>query len=503
MSIIRDNDYNIGRICTSRQCEAGRGDRVALRWLSADLEPHEYTFAQLNEASDRCASMLQDQGFRPGDVLFLFLPKRPELFISLLGALKLRLIVGVLFPNIGEEAIRDRLEDSRAAGVITCPGYLKRLLAAGKGLLALERLFVAGEVTAPQPGTLPFNNLLAHASSVFTGETTQPQTPSLLHYTSGSTGRPKGVLHTHGGVLHQHATTRDVLGLTEQDRYWCTADQGWITGTTYGVIGPWSLGVTQLHFEGGYNAEHWLTILEQERVTTWYTAPTALRMLMREPPELFKGRSLTSLRSIFSVGEPLNPEVISWGRTILGRDIHDTWFQTETGAIMIANRPGTAIKPGSMGKPVSGIEVAVLDEDGRSLPPNQQGELCLKAGWPSMFVAYLHNEDAYRGKFRDGYYRTGDMAVRDDEGYVWFVGRNDDVINTAGHLVSPFEIESALLELPEVAESAAVGRRTNCCTRRWWFTSACIKTSRHPVNWNCRSACMWRNGSLPSPPPRR
>lgn len=456
--IIVNNQYNIGQICTKRQCERGLSDKVALRWLDANLTPHDYTFAQLDAASDRCAAMLQSQGFLSGDVLFLFLPKHPELFIALLGALKLQLIVSVLFPNIGEEAIRERLEDSHATGIVTCPLYLRKLAAASKGL-PKQRIFLAGDAAATLPeGMLSFDELLAgQAETPFSVAISPPETPSLLHYTSGSTGRPKGVLHTHGGILHQHATTIDILGLTAADRYWCTADQGWITGTTYGVIGPWSAGVTVLHYEGGYNAEQWLTILEREQVTTWYTAPTALRMLMREPPELFRGHSLETLRTIFSVGEPLNPEVIAWARDMLGKQIYDTWFQTETGAIMISNRPGLEVKSGSMGKPVNGIKAAILDDAGTSLPPNRQGQLCLKAGWPSMFVTYLHNAEAYQGKFRDGYYQTGDMAWQDIDGYFWFVGRTDDVINTAGHLVSPFEIESALLELPEVAESAAVG----------------------------------------------
>lgn len=454
---ILNGNYNIGKLCTEQQCASGYGSKTALHWLGADLTPQTYTFEQLDETSNRCAVMLQSQGFQAGDVLFLFLPKRPELFVALLGALKLRLIVAVLFPNIGEEAIRERLEDSRAAGVITCQGYLRRLAAACKGLQAQQKILVTGDAGSLPTEMLPFDRLLEQAEPHFEVAMTPPETPSLLHYTSGSTGRPKGVLHTHGGILHQYATVTEVLGLTAADRYWCTADQGWITGTTYGVIGPWSAGITQVHFEGGYNAEHWLTILEQEQITTWYTAPTALRMLMREPEELFQKHSLAALRTIFSVGEPLNPEVIVWGRTALGKQIYDTWFQTETGAIMIANRPGQHVKPGSMGTPACGIEPAILDDAGNPLPPNQQGQLCLKTGWPSMFVTYLHNQAAYSSKFRNGYYLTGDMAWQDNDGYYWFVGRSDDVINTAGHLVSPFEIESALLELPEIAESAALG----------------------------------------------
>jgi acetyl-CoA synthetase len=229
-----------------------------------------------------------------------------------------------------------------------------------------------------------------------------------------------------------------------------------VTGTSYGMTGPWSCGVTQIHFAGQYNAEAWFTILEKEKVTVWYTAPTALRMLMKEDSELFKKFDLKNLRHIASVGEPLNPEIIKWSRKVLGKDIHDTWFMTETGAIMIANRPGLAVMPGSMGKPVEGVEAAILTESGETAKDGRHGNLCLKAGWPSMFVRYLNNEEAYRNKFKDGYYYSGDIAYRDEEGYYWFCGRKDDVINTAGHLVGPFEVESALLEIEEIKEAAVI-----------------------------------------------
>lgn len=299
--------------------------------------------------------------------------------------------------------------------------------------------------------------MLAAAEGSLDHGSTGPETPSVLHYTSGSTGRPKGVVHVHGSLPAQRRSAAEVLGLGEHDVYWCTADPGWITGTSYGIVGPWSLGVTQVHYGGGYDPEAWLRLLQAERVTVWYTAPTALRMLSREPRDLFASRDLSRLKAIFSVGEPLNPAVIAWGRDVLGKEIHDTWFQTETGSIMIANRPGTVVRPGSMGRPVAGVAAAVLSDDGAPVPPGTPGHLCLRSGWPSMFRAYLGNERAYQEKFRGGWYFTGDTARQDADGYFWFLGRADDVINTAGHLVSPFEVESALLELPEVAECGVVG----------------------------------------------
>jgi acetyl-CoA synthetase len=264
-------------------------------------------------------------------------------------------------------------------------------------------------------------------------------------------------LHRHRSVILQSRTAAKVLNLRPDDLYWCTADQGWVTGTSYGIIGPWSLGVTQVHFGGAYNAEQWFKILEEYGVTIWYTAPTALRMLMREDPALFQRFALPNLRHVFSVGEPLNPEVIAWARKVLSHDIYDTWWQTETGAIMITNLPGLPIRPGSMGQPLPWVEAAIVAENGQSLPDNQHGHLGLKPGWDSMFISYFQHEDIYQQKFKHGWYMTGDTAFRDSDGYYWFQGRSDDVINTSGHLVSPFEVESALLEVAGIAESGVIG----------------------------------------------
>jgi acetyl-CoA synthetase len=324
-------------------------------------------------------------------------------------------------------------------------------------LPALQYIIVTDIEEHQSDVILSYPALMRQAGNDFVTLPTAPDTPSILHYTSGSTGKPKGVLHAHRSILHQSRTTQEVLSLSDADIFWCTADQGWVTGTSYGIIGPWSLGVTQIHFGGGYDARLWFDLLQREAVTVWYSAPTALRMLMREAPELYAEFDLKSLRHIFSVGEPLNPEVINWARATLNKDIYDTWFQTETGGIMITNRPGLEIRPGSMGTPLDGIEAAILADNGEQLGDNQQGNLCLKVGWPSIFITYLNNESAYNSKFKNGWYYTGDTARRDSDGYYWFMGRSDDVINTAGHLISPFEVESALLEVEEVAESGVIG----------------------------------------------
>ncbi len=454
---ITNGQWNIGHLCSTSQCTCGLGDKPAFRWLSSALERTDFTFADLDRESNKFGNALLKLGFSAGDVFFTFLPKLPEQFFSFLGSLKLRLIAAPLFSNFGEEALLDRLGDAGAKGIITKKSLLKKLLRIRHLLPALQAIIVVDLEEHQAEDIYSYRRLMDEASAEFVSPPTGAATPSVLHYTSGSTGKPKGVLHTHGSIAVQRATAREILGMREDDLFWCTADQGWVTGTSYGIIAPWSLGVTQLHFGGTYDATAWLTNLEREQVTLWYTAPTALRMLMREDAALFERFDLRKLRHICSVGEPLNPEVIRWGREVLGKKIYDTWFQTETGAIMIANRPGEPIRPGSMGHPVSGVEAAILDDFGIPLPQTEPGHLCLKTDSPAMFVTYLNNDAAYRQRFRNGWYFSGDIALKDEDGYFWFKGRSDDVINTAGHLVSPFEVESALLEMKEVAESGVIG----------------------------------------------
>lgn len=455
--MVVNGQHNIGHICTGQQCNNGLGNKVAFRWIPAHGESLAFTFADLDRQSNQFANILANLGFAPGDILFTFLPKCPEQFFTFLGTLKRQVICGTLFSNFGDEALQDRLGDSKAKGLVTKKSFLKKIDRIRDQLPCLKYILVTDIDSHQSADILSYPVLMANATPVFTTPLTSQDTPSVLHYTSGSTGKPKGVLHVHGSILMQNATAREVLHLGPDEIFWCTADQGWVTGTSYGIIGPWSLGVTQIHYGGMYDAAKWFDILQQEKVTIWYSAPTALRMLMREENTLYGKYDLASLKHIFSVGEPLNSEVIQWARAILKREIYDTWFQTETGAIMITNRPGLEVRPGSMGKPVATVEPAILADDGTPVPDGEQGNLCLKAGWPSMFLTYLNNDTAYRQKFINDYYFTGDTALKDQDGYYWFKGRSDDVINTGGHLISPFEVESALLELEEVAESGVIG----------------------------------------------
>jgi acetyl-CoA synthetase len=394
----------------------------------------------------------------------------PELYIGVLGTLKRRAVACTLFSAFGPEPVRQRLElgDGRVL-VTTRVAYRQKVAEARERLPMLEHVLVVdcGD-RPPEPGTLDLAALMDAASDDYEIGPTEPEDMALLHFTSGTTGRPKGAVHVHGAVLAHHVTAGYVLDLRPDDVFWCTADPGWVTGTSYGVIAPLTHGVTVLVENGIFDARRWYRLLERHRVTVWYTAPTAVRMLMRAGDDVPAAFDLSALRHVACVGEPLNAEAVVWGDRVLGRPIHDTWWQTETGAIMVSNYPTMAIRPGSMGRPVPGVEAGVLlrGENGRArvqdgrvteAGPDEEGELALRAGWPSMFRGYLHDEERYRTCFADGWYLTGDVARRDADGYFWFVGRADDVIKSAGHLIGPFEVESVLMEHPAVVEAGAIG----------------------------------------------
>ena len=448
---------NIGDICRISPDSREKGNRTALRLLRPDFSVQTWTFGEMDSLANQFANVLLEIGEGEGSTIAILLPKCVEVYYGFLGILKTRSTVLPLFANFGDMALVDRLADSQATCVLTKRSMAKRLQNLRGNLPSLRTLLLVDIDEDLGPDLLSLPARIGRASSTCQSQPAEEDTPSLLHYTSGSTGKPKGVLHTHGGLPHLRRTAEEILGFEPDDRYWCTADHGWITGTSYGLIAPWYLGITQVQFTGMYDPETWFRILEEEAVSVWYTAPTALRMLMRVEDMDFSRYDLSRLRSIFSVGEPLNPEISRWGTEVLGHDIHDTWFQTETGGIMIANRPGLAIRPGSMGKPLSTIAASILDDQGNPCPPRTVGRLCLRYPWPSMFRAYLNRDEQYRARFSGTHYDSGDLAYQDKDGYFWFVARNDDVINTSGHLVSPFEIESALLEMPEVAEAATVG----------------------------------------------
>ncbi len=456
-----DNEcINIAHIAIDTHLKTERKNKKAMIWESKKGEVEEYTFQDLAQLTNQFANVLVNElGIQKGDRVFFFLERVPEIYISILGTLKAGGVIGPLFSAFGPEAVKDRMADSRAKVLVTSPMLKKKIVEILPELPALERIVLVnrGKGT-PDAEDLLYEEAMARASDVFDTVKTHKEDYAIMHYTSGTTGKPKGAVHAHQAVLGHYATGKYVLDLHDDDLYWCTADPGWVTGTSYGMFGPWTNGITQLIYEGGFSAKNWYSYIERNKVTVWYTAPTAIRMLMKSGEELPKKYNLDSLRYMCSVGEPLNPEAIFWGQEVFGMPFHDNWWQTETGSIMIANYPIQDIKPGSMGRPFPGITAGILDDEFNELPPNEEGNLALKPGWPSMFRTYWEKDELYQSRFKNGWYLSGDKGKMDEDGYFWFVGRADDVINTAGHLVGPFEVESVLIEHPAVAEAGVIGK---------------------------------------------
>ncbi len=456
---------NIAHEAVDRHAGGALRDHVAILWLGKDGGERLITYGGLRALTARFANVLAGLGVGKGDRVFALTGRIPELYVAALGTLKLGGVFSPLFSAFGPEPVRARLELGEAGVLVTTPSlYARKVAPVRHALPRLKHvLLVAGDGDALPPGTLDLRALMDAAGDEFPIPPTDPEQPALLHFTSGTTGRPKGAVHVHGAVLAHHVTGRLALDFHPGDVFWCTADPGWVTGTSYGIIAPLSNGITLLVDEADFDAERWYGILERHRVTVWYTAPTAVRMLMKAGDELPRKHDLSRLRLIASVGEPLNPEAVLWGRRVLGRPIHDNWWQTETGGIMIANYRAMDVRPGSMGRPLPGVEAGIVRRTGDGgvveiTEPGVQGELALRPGWPSMFRAYLNDEARYRACFAGGWYLTGDLARRDADGYFWFVGRADDVIKSSGHLIGPFEVESALLEHAAVAEAGVIGK---------------------------------------------
>jgi acetyl-CoA synthetase len=457
---------NIAHEAVDRHAGGALRDKPAIRWIGKSDQVREFTFAQLAGLSNRFANVLARLGVGSGDRVYLLLGRVPQLYVAALGTWKNRATLSPLFSAFGPEPIRARLAIGEAKVLVTTESLYQRKVAKLRGQLpSLEHVIVIGDGRRPTeiPGTLDYGSLIEAAAEDFTIGPTDPELPALLHFTSGTTGTPKGAVHVHQAVVAHHATGRLALDLHPQDIFWCTADPGWITGTSYGIIAPLTNGVTSIVDEGDFDADRWYRLLADQGVTVWYTAPTAIRVLMKVGAEAAGKYDLSALRFLASVGEPLNPEAVVWGREVLGLPFHDNWWQTETGGIMIANFANMEIRPGSMGRPLPGVEAAIVRtaESGRVEvvdAANVEGELALRPGWPSMFRAYWNAPERYEKCFAGGYYLTGDLARRDEDGYYWFVGRKDDVIKTSGHLVGPFEVESTLMEHAAVAEAGVIGK---------------------------------------------
>jgi acetyl-CoA synthetase len=456
---------NIAYEAIDRHVAHGRGDKLAMRWLGKDDAVRDFTYAELAQLTNRFANLLKRLGVGKGERVYALMSRIPELYIAALGTFKNGSIFSPLFSAFGPEPVRARMEIGAATVLVTTEAlYRKKIQSWRRELPSLKHVLLADIDSAlAEPGVMDLTQALDHESDEFEIVQTQPDDPALLHFTSGTTGRPKGAVHVHQAVVAHHITGKLALDLHPDDRVWCTADPGWVTGMSYGIISPLTNGTTLIVDEAEFDAERWYRTLQDQRITVWYTAPTAIRMLMKVGAEIAHRYDLSHLRFAASVGEPLNPEGVVWGQEALGQPFHDNWWQTETGGIMIANFPAMDIKPGSMGKPLPGIDAAIVERtpDGHVVPtdkPMVSGELALRPGWPSMFRAYLNEDERYRKCFAGGWYLTGDLAMRDADGYFWFVGRADDVIKSAGHLIGPFEVESAFMEHPAVAEAAVIGK---------------------------------------------
>jgi acetyl-CoA synthetase len=456
---------NIAHEAVDRHAAGPAAGHTALRWLSRRGSAADVSYAELAGRTSRFANVLGSLGLAAGERVFALLPRIPALYVAALGTLKHRAVFCPLFSAFGPEPVRQRLALGAGRVLVTTErAWRRKIEGIRSSLPQLQHVLVTAREGEgpPPPGTLDLDALLAAASPTYAIAPTDPEDPALLHFTSGTTGTPKGALHVHRAAVAHHATARFALDFHPGDVFWCTADPGWVTGTSYGIVAPLLHGLTSVVDEGDFDAERWYAVLQAQRVNVWYTAPTAIRMLMKAGGELPRRFDLSALRFVASVGEPLNAEAVRWGQAELGLPIHDNWWQTETGGIMLANFAGTDLKPGSMGRPLPGIEAALVRRlEGGGLErieqADTQGELALRAGWPSMFRAYLGEDERYRKCFREGWYLSGDLARRDADGFYWFLGRADDVIKTAGHLIGPFEVESTLLQHPAVVEAGAIG----------------------------------------------
>ncbi|MGB8314220.1 MAG: acetate--CoA ligase, partial [Aestuariivirga sp.] len=452
------NGLNIAHEAVDRHVADGNGERTAIRWIGAGGGQRDISYRELSVASSRFANALKALGIGAGDRVFSLLGRIPELHIAALGTWKLRAVFCPLFSAFGPEPVKARMLIAKPVALVTTSRLFARKIQPILGDLPfLKHIIIVGGGA----GGLDFEAILSGAADSFEIGPTGPEDLAILHFTSGTTGRPKGAMHVHAAVTAHKMTARYALDLRPGDVYWCTADPGWVTGTSYGIVAPLAVGATVILDEAEFDAKRWYATLEKHRVNIWYTAPTAIRMLIRAGDDLPKRFDLSRLRFIASVGEPLHPEAVIWGKNVLGQPVHDNWWQSETGGIMIANTAAMNIKPGSMGLPLPGIEAAIVRRKDEAIEVvtdfGVEGELALRPGWPSMFRGYLNEDERYRKCFAGGWYLTGDMATRDADGYFWFVGRADDVIKSSGHLIGPFEVESALLSHPAVAEAAAIG----------------------------------------------
>jgi len=453
----RTEKVNVVHEAVDRHAASWRKNKVALYYTDFDRRDEKYTFQDLKGLTSRFAHVLKALGVARGDRVGVFLPRTPELYIVILGINRIGAIPVPLFEAFMEQAIEDRLGNSEAIVCVTSPTLKVRIPLAK--LPALKRLILVGPETVLAVNEVNYAQAMAGAPEWFEPEWLTIDDGLIIHYTSGSTGKSKGALHRQYAMIGHYQTSKWALDLRDDDVYFCTADPGWVTGTSYGIYGPWTLGISSVVIGGRFDPDRWYQTIQRYQVTMWYSAPTAYRMLMSAGEAIPKKYNLSSLRHICSVGEPLNPEALRWIRAITGIAPHETWWMTETGMQLICNYRSLDFPIGCTGKPFPGTYATVVDDQGKELPPGQLGHLVVKPGWPSMMKEIWKNPEKYQEYFRiPGWYVSGDSAFKDERGYLWYQGRVDDVIKTAGERVGPFEVESALVAHPAVAEAGVIGK---------------------------------------------
>jgi acetyl-CoA synthetase len=454
---------NIGYEAVDRHIEEGYGEQLALIFLGKKGQRETYSYGQLQQQSNRFANFLTAIGVQKGHLLCSLSERNPTLYTAIIGCFKAGVVFSPLFSAFGPKPIRSRMEIGGARVLLTSAKLYRKKVAAWRHELSSLRCVLLYDCEGNCPDDcIDIDVALNQQSERYKICATSAHDTALLHFTSGTTGQPKGVVHVHESVIYHKYSGYCALDIHANDIYWCTADPGWVTGISYGVISPLCNRATLIVDNAEFDPLRWYSIIEQEKVSIWYTAPTAIRMLMKSGKELIGQHDLSSLRFMASVGEPLNPEAVRWSQEVFGKPFHDNWWQTETGGIMLANFASEKVKPGSMGRPLPGIQAGIVqvDERGRVtqlMGAGETGELALRPGWPSMFRNYLHENGRYQDCFKDGWYLSGDLAYQDEDGYYWFVGRRSDLIKSSGHLIGPFEVESALLEHPAVAEAGVIG----------------------------------------------
>jgi acetyl-CoA synthetase len=476
---------NVSYNCVDRHVEAGNGDRVAFHWRGEEGEERDVTYADLHRDVQKFANALKDRGIGPGDVVGIFLPMIPEVAVAMLACARIGAPHNLVFGGFSPASVRERMEFSEAKALITVDGARRKGKTAPikqqvdeemSGLEHLETIIVVqhtgAECSMQEGRDFWWHTVMEAAADECPAEPLDAEHPLYILYTSGSTAKPKGILHTTGGYLTQVAWThRHVFDLKpEEDVYWCSADVGWVTGHSYIVYGPLANGATSVMYEGAPDypdKDIWWELIERYKVTLFYTAPTAIRACVKWGAEYPAKHDLSSLRLLGTVGEPINPKAWLWYHKVIGGEkcpIVDTWWQTETGAIMITTLPGIQdAKPGSAGTPLPGLEAAVVTEKEGEDAGTEQGFLTIRKPWPSM-LRTLYKEDerfveTYWDKYGRDVYFVGDAARRDEDGYFWIIGRVDDVINVSGHRLSTAEVESAIVSHERVAEAAVIGQQ--------------------------------------------